>query len=134
MSVLFPFLREWSLPPSTSSYARNDFEEPKKPRIQRVTLWRRFRVGVTQMFRRVAIFFRRQKRRTSSGGSDRWESFDDEDSVDFLEIVSPLETAINSTPIRAPGLIRPPGSKPVIRRRTSLQLPLSLVSRRAAVF
>jgi hypothetical protein len=87
------------------------------------------------MFRRVAIFFRRQKLRKSSNGSDHWDSYDDEDSVDYLEIISPLDSAINSgattsTPNRDRGL----GSKPVIRRRMRLQLPLSVVGRRAAVF
>ena len=53
---------------------------------RKFNLWRRLRVGVSQMFRRVAIFFRKRQsfKSTSSYGSERWEYYGEEDSVDYL--------------------------------------------------
>lgn len=80
------FSREWSMPPTTYTYTRSSLDETTSETRQKVTLWKRFRVGVSQMFRRVAVFFRRRTklRSTSSGGSNQWDSYGEEDSVDYL--------------------------------------------------
>ena len=87
------------MPPSTDySHIRQNSEQSsatsstngkETPPRRKFNLWWRLRVGVSQMFRRFAIFFRsRQKfRSTSSGGFEPWESYGDEDSVDFLVIL-----------------------------------------------
>ena len=86
------------MPPSTDySHIRQNSEQSsatsstngKQTPRRKFNLWWRLRVGVSQMFRRVAIFFRcRQKfRSTSSGGSEPWESYGDEDAVDYLVLL-----------------------------------------------
>ena len=139
--------RDWSLPPTIISassalapgtYTR--YDTTVAPRPTRMTLWSRLRVGMSQMFRRVAVFFRRRgkKPRSSSMGSSSsgryWDSMEDE--VGFVEVISPHDSAVvgTETPTRLPS--RPPASKPVNRQRRSAahSMPMSAVCRRAAVF
>jgi hypothetical protein len=48
--------------------------------------------------------------------NDRWESFDEEDSVDYLEVIRPHDASVHAgSPATGPS------SKPAVRRRTGLQ-------------
>ena len=140
----------WSLPPVTTSTATTTTTARYSPQCNdenvvnvppRITIWSRLRVGMSQMFRRVAVFFSQRnnkKKRTSSCGSSSsgryWDSIEDE--ADFIEVirVSSLDSAIVTpdTPTHAPS--RGTSSKPVNLRRRGFRMAMIDASRRAAVF